>query len=118
MDPINTLDHSDTSPVISGGCNTDCTRTPSFAEKPELPVLRVVTRHVHRPPQATTTTPSLEVALCYPRRGEGFALQRPSGPSRRFAGGASQAPLHRMTVVTRSVISGTVRRIVVPAVLA
>jgi hypothetical protein len=42
MDPMNTLDHSDTSPVISGGCNTDCTRTPIFAEKPEL--LRVVTR--------------------------------------------------------------------------
>ena len=35
MDPMNTPDHSDASPVISGGCNrqTDCARTPIFAEK-------------------------------------------------------------------------------------
>ena len=66
MDPMNIPEHSDASPVISGGCNrqTDCARTPIFAEE-RGELLREVTPQpaVHRPSQATTTSPSLEVPL-------------------------------------------------------
>jgi hypothetical protein len=50
--------------LLSAAAVTDCARTPIFAEE-RGELLREVTPQpaVHRPSQATTTSPSLEVPL-------------------------------------------------------
>ena len=109
MDPKNPPDHSDASPVISGGCNRLRTY-PYFRRKTEL--LRVVTPQPACPQAAPGHHDHPQLGSSTTTEGEVKALPCSAHLVRHggLPGGASQAPLHLMTVVTRSVISGTVRR--------